>query len=236
MALTDNLISFWELEEASGTRNDARGANHLTDNNTVTQAVGKVGNAAQFTAANNEYLSVASNSDFVLGTGDFTFCGWFYFDSLVADTGMAGKDRGPVGEWTMAYILSTQRITPAINDQSNQYPANSLGAPVINTWYFVVFWRDTVAGTYNVQVNNGTVDSTVDGTNPNTSVFDVEIGRARLASTDSPMDGRIDQVGFWKRVLTTQERTDLYNGGAGLSYAAMTPDNPVTALRRVYYV
>lgn len=38
--LKTSLISYWNLDEASGTRNDSHGANHLTDNNTVTQAFG----------------------------------------------------------------------------------------------------------------------------------------------------------------------------------------------------
>ena len=32
------------------------------------------------------------------------------------------------------------------------------------------------------------------------------------------MDGRLDQVGVWKRVLTADERTWLYNSGNGRSY------------------
>ena len=31
-------------------------------------------------------------------------------------------------------------------------------------------------------------------------------------------DGLIDEVGFWKRILTAQEKTNLYNAGAGLAY------------------
>ena len=45
MKSIDSLQGFWELlEEASGTRVDAHGANDLTDNNTVLQGTGKVGN------------------------------------------------------------------------------------------------------------------------------------------------------------------------------------------------
>jgi hypothetical protein len=35
-----NLISWWNLNEASGTRNDSHGTNHLTDNNGVTREAG----------------------------------------------------------------------------------------------------------------------------------------------------------------------------------------------------
>lgn len=31
-------------------------------------------------------------------------------------------------------------------------------------------------------------------------------------------DGRLDGIGIWKRVLTAQERTELYHGGVGLQY------------------
>lgn len=35
-----NLVSYWDLDEKSGTRNDSHGTNHLTDNGSVTQAKG----------------------------------------------------------------------------------------------------------------------------------------------------------------------------------------------------
>lgn len=33
-----------------------------------------------------------------------------------------------------------------------------------------------------------------------------------------PLKGAIDEIGMWKRALTTAEITQLYNGGAGLQY------------------
>ncbi len=42
MALLDNLVSYYKLDEASGNRADSQGGLTLTDNNTVTQAVGQV--------------------------------------------------------------------------------------------------------------------------------------------------------------------------------------------------
>ncbi len=37
--------------------------------------------------------------------------------------------------------------------------------------------------------------------------------------TSQRMDGLIDEVGVWRRILTSGERTWLYNSGAGRSYA-----------------
>src|SRR3989304_4743325 len=47
------------------------------------------------------------------------------------------------------------------------------------------------------------------------------------------MKGRIDDVGFWKRVLTSSERSLLYNGGVGLTYpfsGAPTPTRTPTVV------
>lgn len=71
--LNDNLVAHWKLDESSGTRNDSKGANHLTDNNTVTSAAGKLGDAADFESSNSERLTLADNADMSLGSNsDFT--------------------------------------------------------------------------------------------------------------------------------------------------------------------
>lgn len=86
MTLLDGLVSYWKLEEANGARVDSvvASGNDLTDNNTVTQAVGVLGNAAQFTAANSESLSHADNASLGTGDIDFTVASWVYFDSLTS--------------------------------------------------------------------------------------------------------------------------------------------------------
>ena len=40
--IESSLVSWWDLNEESGTRNDAHGTNNLTDNNTVSYSLGKV--------------------------------------------------------------------------------------------------------------------------------------------------------------------------------------------------
>jgi YD repeat-containing protein len=82
-------------------------------------------------------------------------------------------------------------------------------------------WHDAGADTINIQVNNGSVDSTAwtlgvyDGNAP------FNIGRI---GGDSPSyhDGAIDEVVLYKRVLTLDERTWLYNGGGGRTTTPIT--------------
>lgn len=52
------IFAHWPLDEESGTRYDTVDSNHLTDNNTVGFASGKIGNAASFVASNGESLTL----------------------------------------------------------------------------------------------------------------------------------------------------------------------------------
>lgn len=223
MALADNLISYWSLEEASGTRVDSHtGGNDLTDNNTVTQNTGKVGSCAQLTSANTEYLSRADNASLSTGDIDFTVTAWVYLDSL-GKYHMAvvkGSDAGAATNLEYAlYVSDANRPVFALANATinNVTWGSSLS---ISTWYFLVGWHDSVANTNNVVVDAGTpVSNSYSGGVHDTAVA-FAIGSDTVAGRY--VNGRVDEVGFWKRVLTSQERTDLYNAGAGLSYAGIT--------------
>ena len=221
MPLTDSLIAFWKLEEASGTRVDEIGNNDLTDNNTVTQATGKVGNCAQFTAANLEYLSIADNPDLSFADEDFTFALWVYFDSLTNYRILLMKDNASaVADDDLPYRIYTNdgnadKITFNVgnNTISGSVADDTLGTPSTATWYFVVAWHDSVANTVNIRVNNGTADSASysGGSFDDGSPF--SLGRQDVGGLYH--DGRLDAVGVWGRVLTSGEQTELWNGGNG---------------------
>jgi hypothetical protein len=55
--LVNGLVSYWKLDEASGTRVDAVGTNHLTPTNAPIGALGKIGNACDFEADSTQFLS-----------------------------------------------------------------------------------------------------------------------------------------------------------------------------------
>ena len=239
MGLTDNLIGYWELEEASGGRADSHtNALTMTDNNTVTQAVGKVGNAAQFTAANTEFLSRASESLLQTGDIDFTWCTWAWLDSKTTFRILLAKAVSTSlfsSEYIMYYDQSADRFRFGVGDGTANFGgvnADALGSPATGTWYFILGWHDAAANTVNIQVNNGTVNSAsyTQGGHSNASALTFGI----RVTTSLPHDGRLDQIGFWKRTLTSQERADLYNGGAGLAYSALLPAGQPMALRRAH--
>jgi hypothetical protein len=65
-----NLVSWWTMDEASGTRNDSHGTNHLTDNNTVESAAGAVSAAAEAGGILSTYGAASFSKDLVIGTGN----------------------------------------------------------------------------------------------------------------------------------------------------------------------
>ena len=70
---------------------------------------------------------------------------------------------------------------------------------------FLCAWHDSVANTINIQVNNGTINTVSHsvGVQDSNGVF-------RLGEiSGNYLNGRLDGVGVWKRVLTQSERAYL---------------------------
>jgi hypothetical protein len=228
VALTDNLVAFWELEEASGTRNDSASTNHLTDNNTVTQNTGKVGNCAEFNGA-NEYLSIADNAALSAGDTDFSFNVWVNPDVLAPGNNTVLSKTLATGASDEEYFLRYLNVVGNWHWQlqgGTSYPGvTALGTPATGTWTMLTVWHDSVNNEIGIVVNAGTAATTSWAGGVNDSGGPFNIGRYATAGVQY-FDGLIDQVGFWRRVLTSGDRTTLYNAGAGLSYAAMGGGSP----------
>lgn len=223
LGLGNGLVAHWKLEEDAGKkRTDMIGRNDLSDqNNNVSRVTGKVNNGGQFTDGGSTYLVITSNNYFRIGNGSVSIGMWVNLDSKPSgETAIIEKGTGPGGiEYRLIYDGTADRFifnVPGLTPDT--ITANNLGSPSTGTWYYIVASYDTETGTLSIQVNNGTVNSTsvtgtVDGTN--TSSF-LGIGGA-IADTSKDLPAKVDEVSIWRRGLTTQERTDLYNSGTGQS-------------------
>ncbi|KKM23280.1 hypothetical protein LCGC14_1616820, partial [marine sediment metagenome] len=221
MALQDLLKAFWKLGEVSGTRADSIGSNNLADNNTVTQAVGKIGNAAQFTRSTTEFLSIADNSDLRTGDVDFTVGCWVFLDtkpggSVAMYIASKWTDGGDQREWGLGWNegddLFEFFVSPTGSASLVKVQATTFGTPSVGTFYFIMAWHDSINNTINIQVDNGSVDTVAHTTGVFGGTSDFLIGQL---SSSGYFDGRIDAVGWWKKVLTQLERTQAYNDALG---------------------
>ncbi|MGE3180934.1 MAG: LamG-like jellyroll fold domain-containing protein [Phycisphaerae bacterium] len=222
--IKSGLISWWGLNEASGTRNDQHGSNHLTDNNTVTAATGLVvPNAASFASASTEYLSRADNADLSLASGSWTIAGWVRPTGLSADWAWVskyqstGNDKG----FFAGYYQPSDRfyfVVSADGSATTNVFANNHGAPDNSTWVYYVIYHDAARGVIGIQIDNGTADESAYASG---SIYDTATAFCLSGinlNTGLKFNGRMEQVGVWRRVLDDFEKSWLYNSGAGRSY------------------
>lgn len=211
--LLKDLVSYWKLDEASGTRFDSHGANHLTDTNTVSQAVGKLDNAAAFVRANFERLDIASNADLTTGAIDWSFACWFFPTNTVDYQGIAAKKTDNAQqEWELA-VNGTNLQWYVVHEGNASSDNILLGGYTANAWNHIMIWK--TGTTIGMQLNGGTPSTLTLTATPRTST-----GMFALGATGGGnfYDGRIDEAGFWRRALSADERTTLYSNGAGKGY------------------
>ncbi len=103
--------------------------------------------------------------------------------------------------------------------------ADTFGALALSTWYFVAAWRDRRAGTVNIQINHGAINSAADIGAFVPLSTPVRIGAAKnLAGTFVDFwNGRLDEVAVWKRVLGVDTKTYLYKAGVGRPFSLQDP-------------
>jgi hypothetical protein len=226
--LTTNLVAYWTLDETSGNRADSVGSSTLTEYGTVGSAAGVIGQAAQFSGTNTYRLAAPDSAVLSTGDIDFTLAAWVYLTSRSNAQIIAGKFNygGGQAEYQLAYRAVTDRLIFRVSPDGALSPdysvsANAFGSPPLNTWMYVVGWHDAGNDTINIQVNNGAVESVsyALGVLDGTSSFIVGANNEGVFQ-DFPIlnNGRVDEVGLWKRVLTNDERARLYNFGAGCTY------------------
>jgi hypothetical protein len=248
MALTDDLIAWWTLDETSGTRYDSHGTHHLTDTNTVTySSSAKYGNAAEFEWTNQEslYKACPTTDELAFYNEDnYSVVSWVYPMASISTVGddmkLVAKSyySGPgdnKSHWgTLIFDDSGHQNEfgaeiRGTTDTTQKIYASTFGSLSLNTWYFCYFYHDAGNNQLGVSVNNGTVDtqSWSNGT------YNAEDGQFNLGIANNfdpiePYDGRMDETAIWGRVLTSSEVTELYNSGSGLTYEDIAEeDGPI---------
>lgn len=226
MALTDNLISYWKMDEASGNALDAVGTNPLTAVNGPASVPGKIGAARSLVRSSGQYFTHASNSDFQV-TADYTFAAWVYFNSFPAAMAIAIKGQLIAGTCEWALIAGGSSVLRY--GRGGALNSGTVNVNVTGIWYYVMCWQDSVNLKLGLCVNNQASPDLISIAAINPPANDpFYIGND--SGTTRYLDGYVDEVGFWKRTLTSAERTTLWNGGAGLSYPFVTgPPNAVRA-------
>lgn len=187
--------------------------------------------SSQFTAANSESLTVASNASLQTGVS-FWVSAWVKIDSKATGIFGLSKDIDIVGarEWVFFYdnvkdnfsfqIFKSPDADGGIVDASN------LGAITAGTWYHVLFWYDSVNNVIGIKGNNGTANTAAATSPPQTGAAPFSIGKDGYTGFERYWGGAFQAVAFGKTnsigTLSATIATALYNSGNGVLYDGIT--------------
>lgn len=231
--VSDNLVAYWPLDEASGNALDVAGTTPLTAINAPGTTTGKVVTARTFARASNRYFRSANVPALQVPNTDFSFSVWVFLQGASGMQTIFGKDQQNVAETMREYTLEHDLSgLPAVN-QLRWYvrgltnPAKWTGITQ-NVWHHVVCVYETATKAQRLYVDGagpvtafGTTAMTYTGNEFRVGTsYDAGPGRAFESNS---LDGALDELSMWKRALSASEVAWLYNGGAGRSYAEVNP-------------
>jgi hypothetical protein len=198
----------------------------------------QVGGATNFVAASSQFLECPHNASLQMGDIDFTISMWVNDDTIAASNYeyylSKGNPNAVGGEYAILGGLGTGSGPTGfrVRDAANTAISAAVTSPTCSVqqgsgqWSHLVAWHDSIANTLNIQLNGGTIStqSLSSGVFAGTGPFRVAAGPSGNFSNSA-----IDELCIFKRVLTADERTFLFNSGAGRTYAE-APDSLKTNL------
>lgn len=214
MAITDNLIAWWKLDESSGDAADVLGSITMTNVGTLTYTTGKLGNCWVFSSG--KYLSATHTAAMNVSTG-FTIMAWVK-SSNASEQYIATK--GTDTSWNNSRHFATW-----ISVADWKVNLNLTGVGGWFKWATNVCdnnWHH-VAATYNGSNWYIYVDGAQDGTGSTSGSISTSTAAlniwARLPDTSyAERWGNIDDVYYFSRALSLSEIQQIYNSGTGIAY------------------
>lgn len=232
-----NCVAEWRVNNGALTT-DSKGTNTLNDYATVqTDTVDyKEGDASaycQLTNTEHFYLTDAElDTGFPVkngGTGTFSVCYWFKADSLPNNSGHVTKWDAANNERTFMTKTGSTTLQAYIGHTSGTGFELLSGTLTVTTgrWYHVGFtydagdktwkfrvWDDDGGGTPAIVLNaSGTATNTI-------SVTASNFGIGAYFGNDTPanyFDGNLDEVVFFKDILSTDDIDAIRQGSYGVS-------------------
>lgn len=223
MALTDNLISYWKLDESSGNASDAVGSNTLTNVGTCAYGTGKINNGVQ-TVKDTKYLESSTSSGLAV-TGSFSLNFWVNWSSLSTTTwnGLVSKCDNTSRAYRLGALNvsgSTYQVLFGVGTGGGSDYTTSFNTTLnTSTWYMFTFVYDSSAHSNTIYVNASSLGTDTGAPASITAgTANFRIGWFNNPSSTDGSTGTFDECGFWSRALSSSESTSLYNAGAGLAY------------------
>jgi len=239
--LLTNLISYWKLDEASGNAVDSHGSNTGTNIATTPFSAGKINNGALLNGTTQGFDLWDAPFDWIDWNVAFSINLWAKHDYSAAPGGGAapnffGKQVVLVSPYPGFQFGMTNRTASELNldlQFLNDFSVSGKGftvrsvnmLPFQNVWKMVTLTYDGSGNSTGVKMYLDGVSQTMTAVSASTTINatignnkKAAIGAANADDGVNHFKGMLDEVGVWDKTLTASEVTELYNGGAGLSY------------------
>lgn len=208
---------YWNLSEASGLRFGSVAGVNLSPSGSVSTTANMSGGTAANLTADGDLFHVSTQA-IQVGNFDWTLCGWFKVSDQSAYPAIIQKVGGAQAQFEV-YAGEPNGLRFVVY-KSNAEHQDVYGTPGVsvpnNTWVFFRAWHSCSTNEIGLQINNGLEyrSSWNKGVNP------VGISPIRFGSdgTSNISNRALSRVSFWKRLITEEECTALYNSGYGVDF------------------
>lgn len=207
MSLITGLVSYWKLD---GNSTDSAGANSGVDTAiSYSNANGRINNGGGFNGSTS-FITNGSATGLPSGSSSRTVILWIK-TSVAADQEMLAYGTNTSGNFfALAYI--NQGTGRRFYFAGNAHDVDSGIDVGDGNWHqCAVTYDGTTIRTYVDAVAGGSAAEAL--STSGTALF---IGAQSAAVFN--VNGSMDEIGIWNRVLTTSEISQLYNSGKGLQY------------------
>jgi uncharacterized membrane protein len=210
-----NLIGLWhfnDVNQKSGavdsSANDYSGT-PISESLVTFNPTGKVNRGVSLTGAATSYISLPNMGDF----NEFTYCGWANITANVSWAGPFGYRGTTVRGFQFVSANSAafqpELVTSVNNvEDSNRYCL--LSSQATGSWRHYCWTRS--ATNVKLYVNGTDTAITTSGCGSGYPQTQYALGRGYAS-----INGSIDEVNIWKRVLTSDEISYIYNSSSGRS-------------------
>jgi hypothetical protein len=217
MALTDNILAYWNLNnDGSGNVSlvDSTGNGNTLTNNGVSLGAGIIGNGAQWPTpfSSSPWLE----NDSVAISGDASISFWVNPSSFSDQSFYVPVCLGNESPNRIAIIINPDGTCTWLFNGSEA----SLGASInFGQWNHIAIVADSNSGNLTYYINGSATSPISVGYTGGLNNVYLGLANDQTGGIGSfVLEGNLDEIGIWSRVLSQAEVTELYNNGAGLTY------------------
>ena len=211
--MTQGLVTYLKLDEASGTLVDDKGLNNFTASGSpLYSQTGIIDTAVGFNS-NDDYFQKTSATGVNFGTtADFTVNFWTDGSTpSSADTNyFSSRSTTETQPWYRAYYDGTTLYYEVASGGGADRVFFASNQTVVDgNWHMITMRRSNSGLTHQLFVD-GVLAGQSTGTTKNAASGTFILGDSRA---DRHLNGKLDEFGIWNRSLTNNELLNLYNSG-----------------------